>query len=71
VRRAAERLGIADPTTGLRVQWEEVPQRVNDIAGRGVRVDLSRLRPGRYRIQVLVTINGETPVTAERDVLVQ
>lgn len=71
VRRAAERLGFTDPATGLRVQWEEVPQRVNEIAGRGVRVDLSRLRPGHYRIQVLVTIDGEAPVTAERDVLVQ
>jgi len=71
VRRAAERLGFADPTTGLRVQWEEVPQSANDIAGRGVRVDLSRLRSGQYRIQVLVAARGEKPIVAERDVVLR
>ncbi|MEP6495087.1 MAG: hypothetical protein ABJF01_20540 [bacterium] len=68
LQRAAERLHVADPTTGLRVQWQEVPQRINDIAGRGVRVDLSRLRPGRYRMQLAVEADGEPMVTAVREI---
>ena len=40
-----ERFRLADPTTGLRIQWEEVPQQTNGIAGRGVRVEVSRCGP--------------------------
>jgi hypothetical protein len=68
LRRTAERLHLTDPTSGLRIQWEEVPQRVNGIAGRGVRVDLSRLRSGRYRMQLTASASGEAPASVEREV---
>ncbi|HET8830597.1 MAG TPA: hypothetical protein VFN86_00890, partial [Casimicrobiaceae bacterium] len=68
LRRTAERLRLTGPTTGLRIQWEEVPRRADGIAGRGVRVDLSRLRAGRYRMQLTASVSGEAPVTALRDV---
>ena len=68
LQRAAERLHFTDPTTGLRVQWQEVPQRVNGVAGRGVRVDLSRLRPGRYRLQLAVEASGDPTVTSVREI---
>jgi hypothetical protein len=68
LQRAAERLHFADPTTGLRVQWQEVPQRVNGIVGRGVRVDLSRLRAGRYRLQLAVEAEGEPMVTSVKEI---
>ena len=68
MRRAAERLHFADPTTGLRIHWQEVPQQANGIAGRGVRVDVSRLRGGRYRMQVTVNAVGENPVIATREI---
>ena len=68
LQRAAEHLHFADPTTGLRVQWQEVPQHVNGIAGRGVRVDLSRLRAGRYRLQLAVEAAGEPVVTSTRQI---
>ena len=71
LRRTAERLRLTDPTSGLRIQWEEVPQRVNGIAGRGVRVDLSRLRSGRYRMQLLASVSGEASRVAERIVEVR
>lgn len=67
-RRAAERLRIADRTTGLRIQWQEVPQRTNGIAGRGVRVDVSRLRAGRYRMQLTVNATGETSAVSTREI---
>jgi len=71
LRRTAERFRLTGPTTGLRIQWEEVPQRVNGVAGRGVRLDLSRLRSGRYRMQLSASVSGEAAVTVERDVEVR
>jgi hypothetical protein len=71
MRRAAERLHFSDPTTGLRIQWEEVPQRTDGVAGRGVRVDLSRLRTGRYRMQVAIAAAGQSPTTATREIEVR
>ena len=52
LRRTAERLHLADPTSGLRLQWDEVPQPVGGMAARAVKLDLSRLRPGHYRISL-------------------
>jgi hypothetical protein len=71
MHRAAEKLHLADPTTSLRIQWDDVPQYVNGIAGRGVRVDLSRLVAGRYRMQVTVTPVGEAPVVVGREIAVR
>jgi len=71
LRRTAERLRLTDPTSGLRIQWEEVPQRVNGVAGRGVRVDLSRLRSGKYRMQLVASVSGEASQIAERTVEVR
>jgi len=68
LRRTAERLRLTDPTSGLRIQWEEVPRRADGVAGRGVRVDLSRLRGGRYRMRLTASVNGAAPVTTEREV---
>jgi hypothetical protein len=70
LRRAAERLRFADPTSALRVQWDEVPQIEDGIAGRGVRVDLSRLRAGRYRIQLSIWTDAGTSASS-RDVTVR
>jgi hypothetical protein len=64
MQRVAEHLRFADPTSALRVQWSEMPEHRNGIAGRGVRVDLSRLRAGRYRIELrIATENGDVAVT--------
>jgi hypothetical protein len=65
---AAERLRVADRTTGLRIEWQEVPQRTNGIAGRGVRVDVSRLRAGRYRMQLMVNAGGDPSAVATREI---
>lgn len=71
LRRAAERLRFSDPTSALRVQWDEVPLQRNGIAGRGVRVDLSRLRAGRYRMQLSIAADDGASVVSSRDVSVR
>jgi hypothetical protein len=71
LQRAKERLHLDDPSTGLRIQWDEVPEKHDGIAGRGVRLDLSNLRPGKYHIELSVTRGGEPPVVSARDVEVR
>ena len=68
LRRAAEAFRIADRTTGVRVQWQEVPELDAGVAARNVRIDLSRLRPGRYRMQLTVLTAGEPPATSTREI---
>lgn len=64
MRRTAERLRLADPTRGTRVQWQEAPRSANGIAPRGVRLDLARLRTGRYRVTLNVkSADGQTAST--------
>jgi hypothetical protein len=64
LRKMAESLRFADPTRAVRIQWQEVPQPVNGIAGRGVRVDVSQLRSGKYRLQLAVeTTTGKASST--------
>lgn len=68
MRSIAERLRFADPTSALRVQWTEVPRQRDGIAGRGVRVDLSRLRGGRYRMTLSARVDGATEVVSSREI---
>ncbi|HEY9227389.1 MAG TPA: hypothetical protein VIP11_12120 [Gemmatimonadaceae bacterium] len=68
MRRAAEALRFADPTTALRLQWEEVPEQRHGVAGRGVRVDLSRLRSGKYRVELSIAPRGEPAAVSSRDI---
>ncbi|HSQ30127.1 MAG TPA: hypothetical protein VLN49_09770, partial [Gemmatimonadaceae bacterium] len=62
-RRTAERLHLADPTSGLRLQWDEVPEQVDGRAARGLRLDLSRLRAGRYRVSLTARARDGTATT--------
>ncbi len=71
MRRAAERLHVADRTSGVRIQWEEVPRVTNGIAGRGVRVDPSQLRRGTYRVELSAAVPGESPVSSAREIVVE
>ena len=70
MRRTVERLHLADRTTGLRLQWDEVPEQHDGIAGRGVRIDLSRLRSGTYRLAVTADTRPAT-ATSEREIVIR
>ena len=69
-RRFAQRVGLTDPATGLRLQWEDAPRTANGILGRGVRVDLSRLRSGKYRLTLTATAR-EGSATSFREIEVR
>lgn len=67
-QRVAETLHLSDPTSAARIQWQEVPRITNGIAGRGVRVDLSRLRGGKYRVELVVAAPGAAPAVSSREI---
>jgi hypothetical protein len=70
IRHVAEALRFADPTTALRIQWQEMPEQTNGVAGRGVRVDFSQLRSGRYRIQLMLG-SGDKSAVKSRIVVIR
>jgi hypothetical protein len=70
-RRAAERLHLTDPTSALRLQWDEVAQPNHGVAGRGVRVDLSRLRGGRYVITLDVAARGSDRASSTKEIVIR
>jgi hypothetical protein len=68
LRRAAERLHFADPSRETRLHWEEVPQEVHGVAPRDLRLDLSTLRPGRYRIDLSLATRTADSVVTSREI---
>lgn len=68
IHRTRIKLHLTDPDRSLSVLWNEVPTVTDDIACRGVTVDLSRLKPGRYRVRLSLTSRGEAPIVTERDI---
>jgi hypothetical protein len=71
LHRAAERLHLAGAATSARVQWQEVPHATSGIAARSVRLDLTQLKNGRYRMELTAAVDGEAPVTAWREIVVR
>jgi hypothetical protein len=70
-RRAAERLHLATPFSPMAVHWREVPDADNHLASRAVTLDLSRLTPGRYEINLSVTVGDAPPAVARREIVVE
>jgi hypothetical protein len=68
IHRALVGLHVTDPDRGLDIRWRESPSIEGGIASRGVTVDLSRLRPGQYRVRVMLTSGTALPIVAERSI---
>jgi len=66
--RAMVKLHVADPERSASVQWREMPSVTKGIASRGMTVDLSHLRPGRYSVRLMLTSGTDAPVLAERTI---
>lgn len=67
-RRAFTKLRIVDKQKGLSVQWQEAPDAADGIASRAVAVDLSTLKPGRYRVRLSLTPKGDLPIVSNREI---
>jgi hypothetical protein len=68
IHSALVKLHVEDPDRGLNLQWSEVPSITGQIASRGVTVDLSRLKPGHYRVRLTLTSGTDLPLVAERSI---
>ena len=68
IHRALVGLHVMDPDRGLSLQWRESPSIAGGIAARGVTVDLSRLKPGLYRVRLMLTFGTDLPIVAERSI---
>ena len=66
--RAMVKLHVTDPERSVNVQWHETPSVTNGVAARGMTVDLSRLRPGRYSVRLMLTSGTDAPIVAERSI---
>ncbi|HUF25468.1 MAG TPA: hypothetical protein VMM18_00705 [Gemmatimonadaceae bacterium] len=67
-RRLAERLRLRDGTDAIRLQWEE--RQAGSTVPRGVVLDLTRLEPGRYTLELTVAPVGRPSATAVRELVV-
>jgi hypothetical protein len=70
-RRAAERFHLADPSSALRLQWDEVARPDHGVAGRGVRVDLSRLRAGRYVVTLEASATTNERASTAKEIVIR
>lgn len=66
--RALVKLRVVDPERSVSLQWREVASSVGGIASRGLTVDLSHLKPGRYSIRLVLAPNSDLPIVTERSI---
>jgi hypothetical protein len=67
LRRAFDKLRRKEKRS-LAMHWREVPAVADGVAPRALELDVSLLRPGRYRIQLLLDASSATPVIATREI---
>ncbi len=66
--RARRVLHLGRGDTPIALHWRDAERPTDEIAGRAVSVDLSRLDGGIYRIRLQVRPDGDTAQAAEREV---
>jgi hypothetical protein len=66
--RAFMKMRLKDKTSALGLQWREVPAADSGMTSRALTVDLTPLKPGRYRVQLTLTTPGQLPIVAEREI---
>lgn len=69
-RRLARRLGLAEPSEIVALQWSEAgPDRPRPLF-RAFRLRLPKLEPGRYEVVVRATAPGRAPIQRRREFVV-
>ena len=66
LRRAAERLKVAERRAPVRMKWDEPSRQPNGVRSRALAVDFSTLPAAHYRIDLSVEAEGQPPVIASR-----
>jgi hypothetical protein len=68
LRRVAESVGLVARHRAVELRWVEVPSASGGVAARALALDLGGVKPGRYRIELSVTLGGQDPLTATREI---
>jgi hypothetical protein len=67
LRRIATRAGLMSERHPLVVRWREEPD-AGPVVARALTVEVPDVEPGRYAIQMTVTLPGRDPLRAEREI---
>ncbi|CAN5740304.1 hypothetical protein BH23GEM6_BH23GEM6_07320 [soil metagenome] len=67
LRRAAERIGVVGEDAPIRLRWQEQASSIGHVA-RALAIEIPRVSPGSYVLELSVERAGEEPVVVERTV---
>ncbi len=70
LRRLGERLGIVREVHPVRVRWQEAPAQDAPILPRSLELEVPEVSPGRYRLELTLTLAGREPLSVSRQVQV-
>ncbi len=59
LRRLAEAIGVMEPRTPVRLSWEDAPAIDGSVGGRALLLGLEGIPPGRYRVELSVSVAGQ------------
>jgi hypothetical protein len=68
IRSARQKLGLTPVDTPIRISWTDARPSPEKAAAHAISLDLGNLESGRYRLTLLLTPPGGTPVSAVREV---
>jgi hypothetical protein len=70
LRRLAERVRLVRPLDPVEMRWQE-PAEAGDVLSRTIALQVPPTPAGRYTLEVTVALEGEEPVVARQEVVVQ
>ena len=64
LRRLAERARLAQPRSPVHLQWSDAPEVVGSVGGRALVLQLVDIPPGRYTVELTVTVDAQPTLRA-------
>jgi hypothetical protein len=64
LRRLAERARLAEPRSPVHLQWSDAPEVLGSVGGRALVLELVDIPPGRYTVELTVTVDGQPAMRA-------
>ena len=71
LRRLGESLGVVGSDDPVRLRWSEAPPPEPGVFARSAVLTLPELSPGRYTLELMVTLPGREPLLASREIRIE
>lgn len=68
LRRFAELTKLAAPRSPVHLQWSDAPEVTGSVGGRTLLLDLGSIPPGRYTVDLAITVEGQPALRAASSV---